>query len=305
MEGVIMKSTGSWYTVRNAEGIEYRGRIRGKFRLSDKKLTNPVAVGDRVRFNLHAEEPDIVDIVDILPRQNYLVRKAIQKKEHAHIIASNIDQAVLVVTYASPRTSTGFIDRCLVSLETFRIPAILVFNKQDLLNDEEKVHQQSLSDCYKTIGYTCLYTSAENGYGIETLKEVLSEKKTLFFGHSGVGKSSLINKIAPNIALKTADISAYSDKGTHTTTFAEMFWLFEDTFIIDTPGIKELGLAEVERGELAHFYPEMRALMNKCRFNNCLHVREPGCAILGALQEGAICKSRYSNYLNMLDEIIS
>ena len=305
MEGIVMRSTGAWYTIRDAAGNEYRGRVRGKFRLSDKKLTNPVAVGDRVRFEPRPDEQDIVDIVDILPRENYLIRKAIQKKEHAHILASNIDQAVPVVTHASPRTSTGFIDRCLVSLETFRIPAVLVFNKQDLLSEDEKVGQKSLADCYEAVGYTCLFTSAETGTGIEQLKETLTGKKTLIFGHSGVGKSSLINIIAPDLNLRTADISAYTDKGTHTTTFAEMHVLFGDTFIIDTPGIKELGLAEVEKGELAHFFPEMRALMQECRFNNCLHVREPGCAVLKALQEEKICESRYANYLNMLEEIAS
>ncbi len=300
MKGLVTKSTGSWYDVLGEDERLYQARLRGKFKNQDLKVTNPIAVGDIVEFEM--VEDGSVSITSILPRLNYILRKSPRKTAHAHLLAANIDQAMLVVTISSPRTSTGFIDRFLISAEAFRIPVILVFNKTDLLNDDEMEMRDALTDLYQSLCEEVVHCSALTGENTEHLRAVLKGGKTLLSGHSGVGKSSVINRIAPELHLKTGEISAFSDKGTHTTTFAQMFRLDSDTFIIDTPGIKELGLIDMEKEEIAHYFPEMRALIGDCRFNNCLHVNEPGCAVKASVNEGDIHESRYYNYLGMLEE---
>lgn len=300
MKGLVTKSTGSWYDVLGEDERLYQARLRGKFKNQDLKVTNPIAVGDIVEFEM--VEDGSVSITSILPRLNYILRKSPRKTAHAHLLAANIDQAMLVVTISSPRTSTGFIDRFLISAEAFRIPVILVFNKTDLLNDDEMEMRDALTDLYQSLCEEVIHCSALTGENTEHLRAVLKGGKTLLSGHSGVGKSSVINRIAPELHLKTGEISAFSDKGTHTTTFAQMFRLDSDTFIIDTPGIKELGLIDMEKEEIAHYFPEMRALIGDCRFNNCLHVNEPGCAVKASVNEGDIHESRYYNYLGMLEE---
>lgn len=300
MKGLVTKSTGSWYDVLGEDERLYQARLRGKFKNQDLKVTNPIAVGDIVEFEM--VEDGSVSITSILPRLNYILRKSPRKTAHAHLLAANIDQAMLVVTISSPRTSTGFIDRFLISAEAFRIPVILVFNKTDLLNDDEMEMRDALTDLYQSLCEEVVHCSALTGENTEHLRAALKGGKTLLSGHSGVGKSSVINRIAPELHLKTGEISAFSDKGTHTTTFAQMFRLDSDTFIIDTPGIKELGLIDMEKEEIAHYFPEMRALIGDCRFNNCLHVNEPGCAVKANVNEGDIHESRYYNYLGMLEE---
>lgn len=300
MKGLVTKSTGSWYDVLGEDERLYQARLRGKFKNQDLKVTNPIAVGDIVEFEM--VEDGSVSITSILPRLNYILRKSPRKTAHAHLLAANIDQAMLVVTISSPRTSTGFIDRFLISAEAFRIPVILVFNKTDLLNDDEMEIRDALTALYQSLCEEVIHCSALTGENTEHLRAVLKGGKTLLSGHSGVGKSSVINRIAPELHLKTGEISAFSDKGTHTTTFAQMFRLDSDTFIIDTPGIKELGLIDMEKEEIAHYFPEMRALIGDCRFNNCLHVNEPGCAVKASVNEGDIHESRYYNYLGMLEE---
>lgn len=300
MRGKIIKSTGSWYDILTDDGQEFQGRLRGKFKNLELKVTNPVAVGDIVDFD--PMEDGSVVITAIQPRENYILRKSPHKTAHAHLIASNIDQAVLIVTIAQPRTSTGFIDRFLVSAEAFRIPVLLVFNKADLLGEEDQVLRDAIADIYESIGVKVISTSVPENLNIDELKKNLEGKISLISGHSGVGKSSLINKIAPNLDLKTGEISDFSNKGTHTTTFAQMFRIAEDTFIIDTPGIKELGLIEMEKEEIAHYFPEMRELIGECRFHNCIHMNEPGCAVKEKVNTGEISEERYYNYLGMLEE---
>lgn len=300
LNGLVLKSTGSWYDVLH-EGTIYACRTRGKLRLKGTKTTNPIAVGDIVQFSLEKEGEKSGLIEAIEPRENYIMRQSIKKSAHGHIIAANIDQAVLIATLIQPRTSLGFIDRFLVTAEAFRIPQVIVFNKTDLLMPEGLEHQQQIITLYESIGVRCLETSALKNEGIESFKALLKGKKSLVSGHSGVGKSTLVNQIAPGIEQKTAEISDFSDKGVHTTTFAEMFEVEPETFIIDTPGIKELGLIEIEKEELSDYFPEMRALQNDCKFNNCLHLMEPGCAIKAALDEGIIYPNRYNSYLSMLE----
>ncbi len=300
MKGIVTKSTGSWYDLLSEDRQMYQGRLRGKFKTHELKVTNPIAVGDHVEFELVGD--GTVSITSILPRQNYILRKSPHKTAHAHLLAANIDQAVLVVTIARPRTSSGFIDRFLISAEAFRIPVILVFNKTDLLNDDDLELRDALTMLYQPICEEIVHCSALTGENTEQLQNLLHGKKTLLSGHSGVGKSTVVNRIAPNLHLKTGDISDFSEKGTHTTTFAQMFELNKDTFIIDTPGIKELGLIDMEKEEIAHYFPEMRALLGNCRFHNCLHVNEPGCAVKSSVNDGTIHESRYYNYLGMLEE---
>lgn len=300
MRGKIIKSTGSWYDILTDDGQEFQGRLRGKFKNLELKVTNPVAVGDIVDFD--PMEDGSVVITAIQPRENYILRKSPHKTAHAHLIASNIDQAVLIVTIAQPRTSTGFIDRFLVSAEAFRIPVLLVFNKADLLGEEDQELRDAIADIYESIGVKVISTSVPENLKIDKLKKNLKGKISLISGHSGVGKSSLINKIAPDLDLKTGEISDFSNKGTHTTTFAQMFRIAEDTFIIDTPGIKELGLIEMEKEEIAHYFPEMRELIGECRFHNCIHMNEPGCAVKAKVEEGEISEERYYNYLGMIEE---
>ncbi len=260
--------------------------------------TNPVAVGDVVEFEMEPEQENGV-ITKLHQRKNYIIRKAINLSKQAQIIAANLDQALLVVTLASPRTSLGFIDRFLVTAEAYDIPARLIFNKVDLFSDEGLEILADLKAVYEKIGYPCFEVSALEGTNISTVQDLLKDKVTLFSGHSGVGKSSLINALLPNLDLRTHMVSEWSDKGMHTTTFAEMFELPQGGFIIDTPGIRELGVIDIEKNELSHFYPEMRSRMNQCRFNNCRHINEPGCAVLEALEEGDIELSRYESYLSI------
>ena len=302
-QGIIIRSTGSWYEVLTPERQVYACRLRGKFKLKELKVTNPIAVGDEVVFELedfNEEERGVIS--EILPRRNYLIRKSVHKTAHGHLIATNLDQAVVIATLTFPRTSLGFIDRFLVSAEAFRIPAVVVFNKLDLLDAEARAYQEEIVAMYKSIGYRCLLSSTVSGEGIEEFKSLLSNKKTLLSGHSGVGKSSLVNIIAPDLLLRTGEVSTFANKGTHTTTFAEMFEWQENSFLIDTPGIKELGLIDIEKEELAHFFPEMRTLLGQCKFHNCLHVHEPKCAVIAAVEVGTISLSRYENYLSMLQD---
>ncbi|MBX9852386.1 MAG: ribosome small subunit-dependent GTPase A [Cytophagaceae bacterium] len=301
MKGKIIKSTGSWYDILGEDKNKYKGRLRGKFKIKDLKVTNPIAVGDKVEFEPENNAEGTAIITDILPRENYIIRKAAHKSAHGHLIATNLDQTVLIVTLVSPVTSLGFIDRFLVSAEAFRIPAILVFNKYDLCDAETREHFQQLKKTYEALGYRCLYTSGTDKTGINEFKEILKNKTSLISGHSGVGKSTLINVIAPELDLRVGEISSYNDKGIHTTTFAEMFDLDESTFIIDTPGIKELGLFEIGEEELSHYFPEMRELLGECKFHNCRHISEPKCAVIERVKTGGIAESRYQSYLKMLE----
>lgn len=297
MEGVVLRSTGSFYDVLTADGTKVVCKVRGRIRLEGIKESNPVAVGDRVVFH---KERDIGAITDILPRTNHILRQSVKKTGHAHVLAANVDQAFLVVTLAYPRTSLGFIDRFLVSAESFRIPQTLVFNKKDLLDADETEFQEAVMDLYSRIGVGVIAVSAlENDIG--ALRTMLEGKTTLFAGHSGVGKSTLLNKIDPSINQKTADVSAVTQKGIHTTTFAEMFQIGDNTFVIDTPGIKEWGLVDINEQELSDYFPEMRDRRLDCKFGaRCLHVNEPACAILEAVEKGDIALSRYESYLSML-----
>lgn len=301
MKGLVFRSTGSWYEVQTEDGRTFQCRTRGKLRLKGVKTTNPIAVGDYVIF-----EKDNVDnqgiITEICDRDNYIIRKSIKNKNHGHIIASNIDQTLLVATITYPRTSLGFIDRFLVSAEAFRIPQIIVFNKIDLLTEEENKQLDKYISIYTSIGVKCIKCSALNQTGIDEVKDQLEGKKTLISGHSGVGKSTLINCIAPALDLKTSEVSDFAEKGVHTTTFAEMFEIGENTYIIDTPGIKELGLIDIEDDELSDYFPEMRELIGECKFHNCNHMHEPGCAIKDAVEKGTIALSRYKSYVSMLED---
>ena len=300
-DGLIIRSTGSWYDVRNADGHVYRARLKGKFKIKGLKVTNPIAVGDRVQFEVEDEAENTAVIFDIAPRENYIIRQSVHKTGHGHILAANIDQAVMLATLTLPRTSLGFIDRFLVAAESFRIPTTIVFNKTDVLNDDGLAIQREIQDMYEQIGYATLATSALEGNGVEAFRQLLDGKITLLSGHSGVGKSSLVNAIAPELDLRTNEVSTFANKGVHTTTFAEMFEISPDTFIIDTPGIKELGLVETKREEIAHYFPEMRDRLNQCRYHNCLHINEPGCAIKDAVADGLIAESRYNSYLSMIE----
>lgn len=298
MKGLVIKSTGSWYQVLGDDGKHYECRIKGKFRTKGIRTTNPIAVGDRVEFELEPDQQSAV-IAALEPRRNYIIRKSINLSKQAQILGANLDQAILVVTLASPPTSLGFIDRFLVTAEAYSVPAVLIFNKLDLFSDEGLEIQEEYKSIYADLGYPCYEVSALEGTNIEQLRTLLRDKVTLVSGHSGVGKSSLINALVPGSKLRTGSISDWSDKGKHTTTFAEMITLPFGGYLIDTPGIRELGIIDIEQAELSHFFPEMRALFNACRFHNCRHINEPGCAVLEALQEGEIEPSRYDSYLSI------
>ncbi len=295
MQGLVIKSTGSWYTVEHEQGKRYECRIKGRLRMKGLVSTNPVAVGDIVDFE---PEPDLETAVisNVHDRKNYIIRKSINLSKQVQVIAANLDLACLVVTLAAPRTSLGFIDRFLVTAEAYGVPAILVFNKLDLFSAEGLEILENYIDLYQRIGYPCYSVSATKGLNIEELERVLKDKISLFSGHSGVGKSSLINRLIPGKQLKTGEISDWSEMGKHTTTFAELFDLPFGGKLIDTPGIRELGIADIEKHELGHFFPEMRALMNDCKFNNCVHINEPGCAVLKALEAGDLEPTRYDSY---------
>lgn len=299
---MVIRSTGSWYEVLSEDKHVFQCRLRGKFKIQGLKVTNPIAVGDQVMFEVEDVAANTGIITDILPRENYIVRKSVHKTAHGHILAANLDQAILIVTLTFPRTSIGFMDRFLVTAESFRIPAVIVFNKTDLLDNETRTYQYQLAALYESIGYGCLHTSVVQNEGIEDFRKLLHHKKSLVSGHSGVGKSSLVNRIAPQLNLRTAKVSTFANKGVHTTTFAEMFEIEEGSYIIDTPGIKELGLMDIAKEELSHYFPEMRDRLNECRFHNCTHVHEPGCAVIVAVEAGQIAVSRYTSYLSMLED---
>lgn len=300
-KGLVMRSTGSWYEVRDENRTMWQCRLKGKFKIKDFKVTNPLAVGDKILFDVENENENTGTITTILPRENYIIRKSVHKTAHGHLLATNIDQAVLIVTLTFPRTSLGFIDRFLVSAESFRIPTLLIFNKLDVLADEEKEFQEELADLYNSLGYRCIFTSAVTKVGIEELKNALLNKISLLAGHSGVGKSSLVNELNPEFDLATSEVSTFANKGVHTTTFAEMFEIFDDTYLIDSPGIKELGLMDISNSELSDYFPEMRELIGQCKFHNCRHINEPNCAIKEAINHGKIAESRFISYLSMMD----
>ena len=302
-----MRSTGSRYVVRGDDGGLHTCVAKGNLRIKGWKSTNPVAVGDRVEFTPQLSAEEVGAITELHDRRNYLVRRSVNLSHHKHVIAANLDQALLLVTVARPRTSFGFIDRFLVTAETYQVPTVIVFNKVDDLRGEEELDR--LAECqevYEEAGYRTIITSALKGTGVEEVRALLAGKVTLVAGHSGVGKSTLVNAIDPKLELWTAEISEASEKGMHTTTYAEMFELdlgpsaTSPTFIIDTPGIKGFGLVDIEKEHIGDQFPEMFKLKGECRFNNCMHVKEPGCAVRQAVDEGRLSGSRYISYLDML-----
>lgn len=302
MKGIVYKSTGSWYTVKAEDGKFYNCRIKGKFRIKGIKNTNPVAVGDYVEFDLEENIDEVIGVIKhIEERENYIIRKSVNLSKQTHIIAANIDVAFLLVTLNNPPTFTTFIDRFLVTAEAYGIKAVLLFNKVDAYSQEEKDEILYLMAMYREIGYTCIPISAKSGKNIDQVKELMIDNTSLFSGHSGVGKSTLINQLEPSLDLKTSEISEQHLQGQHTTTFAEMFDLSFHARIIDTPGIKGFGIVEIEKEELGDYFPEFFERKSECKFNNCLHVEEPKCAIKEALDEDEISWSRYKSYLQMLE----
>ena len=300
MKGIVTKSTGSWYTVVTEDEQQWECRIIGKFRIQGIKSTNPVAVGDRVEIEVEDAETKKALLTKLYDRDNYIIRKSINLSKQTQILAANIDQAFLVVTFAKPRTSFGFIDRFLVSAEAYHIPTILIFNKIDIYDQEDLEYFTEVKEMYESIGYPVLFISALKGEGIEGLKNLCKDKTSLFSGHSGVGKSTLVNKLIPGIDLRTSEVSDASSKGVHTTTFAEMHKIPDGGYIIDSPGIRELGIVDLKNDEISHYFPEMRALLNQCKFNNCTHTNEPGCAIKQGVDENKISLIRYESYLSIL-----
>jgi ribosome biogenesis GTPase len=301
MKGLVIKSTGSWYGVLTDEDKTINCRIKGKFRTLDIKTTNPIAVGDHVDIELEPDQETGL-ITFLHPRKNYIIRKSINLSKQAQIIAANLDQAFLIVTLASPRTSLGFIDRFLVTAEAYDIPAKLIFNKLDLFSEEGLEILEEYQSIYEKAGYPCYSVSAIQETNLDQIRDLLKDKVTLVSGHSGVGKSTLINALLPGKELKTGEISDWSDKGKHTTTFAEMFQLPFGGYLIDTPGIRELGVFDIEKQELGRLFPEIRKLMSNCRFHNCRHINEPGCAVLNALENGELESSRYDSYLSIYND---
>lgn len=300
MKGLVIKSTGSWYEVLTDGDKTINCRIKGKFRTLDIKTTNPIAVGDQVDIELEPDQETGL-ITNLHPRKNYIIRKSVNLSKQAQIIAANLDQAFLVVTF-SPRTSLGFIDRFLVTAEAYDIPAKLIFNKLDLFSEEGIEILKEYQSIYEKAGYKCYSVSAIKETNLEQIRALLKDKVTLISGHSGVGKSTLINALIPGKELKTGEISDWSDKGKHTTTFAEMFHLPFGGFLIDTPGIRELGIFDIEKQELGPLFPEIRQLMSHCRFHNCRHINEPGCAVLQALENEELEASRYESYLSIYND---
>ena len=298
MQGLIIKSTGSWYQVLSDNGQLLDCRIKGKFRTKDIQTTNPLAVGDKVDFEMEPGQETGI-IIKLHDRKNYIIRKAINLSKQAQILAANLDQALLIVTLASPRTSLGFIDRFLVTAEAYDIPAGLVFNKLDLFSEEGLEFLEEYKSIYTNIGYPCFEVSATKGTNVDQIVIALKDKVTLFSGHSGVGKSTLTNTILPDLNLRTTEVSDWHDKGMHTTTFAVMYKLPQGGFLIDTPGIRELGIIDIEQQELGDFFPEIRDLRQDCKFHNCRHINEPGCAVLKAVGSGEIEASRYNSYLSI------
>ena len=302
MKGLVIKNTGSWYTVQTDDGPTVDCKIKGNFRLRGIRSTNPVAVGDRVTITCPSEGGrEGAFITEIEDRRNYIIRKSINLSKQSHILAANVDQALLIITVSKPETSTTFIDRFLASAEAYRVPVILIFNKTDLLSDEELHYQQMMIQLYETIGYECRAVSAKTHEGIEELHSLLEGKITLLSGNSGVGKSTIINHLIPGANLRTADISDAHQMGMHTTTFSEMI-PFGSGWLIDTPGIKGFGTFDMEREELTSYFKEIFEFSKQCRFSNCTHTHEPGCAVLKAVEDHFIAQSRYQSYLSMLDD---
>jgi ribosome biogenesis GTPase len=303
MKATVYKSTGSWYIVKDETGKFWNARMKGVMKLDDITSTNPVAVGDIVEIESQADTDNSAIIDEIHNRDNYINRQSPRHKHQHHIVAANLDQSLLVATLKEPRTSQGFIDRFLVASEMYHVPAIIVFNKSDLYKNKEMGKYEQWKQMYETIGYKVLLISAEKREGIEEVMKLFKDKTTLISGHSGVGKSSLLNVIFPGISIKTRDVSGWSGKGQHTTTFAEMYDLPFGGRIIDTPGMREFGLVDITKQELSHYFPEMRDRLNNCQFNNCLHVNEPGCAIKEAVIGGGIHEDRYVSYVNIMESI--
>lgn len=303
MKALVYKSTGSWYLIKTKNGETFNARIKGKFKIDDITSTNPLAVGDLVDADKEDIAEESVIISNIYPRKNYITRQSPHNKHLHHIVASNLDQSILFATLKDPKTSSGFIDRFLVASEAYHVPAIIVFNKSDLYKTKEKEKFDELKTVYEKIGYPVFSMSINENIGVKEVYELLKNKSTLISGHSGVGKSSFINSIFPGLLLKTQDVSGWSGKGLHTTTFAEMFDLPFGGKIIDTPGMREFALMDISEQELSHYFPEMKALINECKFNNCMHIEEPGCAVKVAVEEGKISAGRYIGYLNILESI--
>ena len=300
MHGLIIKNTGSWFTVKTDDGRIVECKVKGNFRLKGIRSTSPVAVGDYVDIIMNAEGTALISAID--DRKNYIIRKASNLSKQSQIIAANLDQALLIITIKQPETSTTFIDRFLAGAEAYRVPVVLVFNKTDLLNDDERRYQQQMVTLYETIGYPCIEISAETGMGIDQLQTPLKQKVTLVSGNSGVGKSTLINAIIPHAEQRTAEISNAHGTGMHTTTFSEMIELAEGGYLIDTPGIKGFGTFDIEREELTSYFKEIFEFSKDCKFNNCTHTHEPGCAVIQAVENHYISVSRYQSYLNMLED---
>jgi ribosome biogenesis GTPase len=303
MKATVYKSTGSWYVVKNDEGETFKARIKGKFKIDNITSTNPIAVGDFVEVEMENEGEASVVINKIIERKNYITRQSPHNRNQHHIVASNLDQSLLFATLKDPKTSQGFIDRFLITSEAYQITSIIVFNKFDLYKKKELEKFKELKNMYEAIGYKVMAMSIENNTGVDEVKNLLKDKVTLLTGHSGVGKSSFINIIFPQLSLKTQDVSGWSGKGLHTTTFAEMFDLPMGGKIIDTPGLREFALMDIAKEELSHYFPEMRAVMNACQFNNCMHINEPDCAVKTAVNNGGIATDRYVSYLTILDTI--
>ena len=300
MRGLVIKNTGSWYTVHTETGKDIESKIKGNFRLKSIRSTNPVAVGDWVQIEENKEGTAFITAIE--ERKNYIIRRASNLSKQSHIIAANIDCAMLIVTVNYPVTTTIFIDRFLATAEAYRVPVKLVFNKIDRYNEEDQAYMEALITLYSTIGYPCLKVCAKNETGLEELQSDLQDRVTLLSGHSGVGKSTLINKLVPGVSLKTGTISEYHNKGMHTTTFSEMIALPQGGYLIDTPGIKGFGTIEMEGAEIAHYFPDIFRFAKECKFNNCTHRHEPGCAVLEAVQAHWISESRYKSYLSILED---
>ncbi len=303
MKATVYKSTGSWYIVKTAEGNTFNSRIKGKFKIDNITSTNPIAVGDNVKVEMENEGEGSVVINEICDRKNYITRQSPHNKNQHHIIAANLDQSLLIATLKDPKTSQGFMDRFLITCEAYHVTAIIIFNKSDLYKKKESAKFEELKSIYEDIGYTVKSMSIAENTGVEEVKNLLKDKVTLLTGHSGVGKSSFINTVFPGLILKTQDVSGWSGKGLHTTTFAEMFDLPAGGKIIDTPGLREFALMDITKQELSHYYPEMKALINHCQFNNCMHLNEPDCAVKLGVNDGSISIDRYVSYCNILDSI--